>query len=111
MNALCENSKQGDRVVDAHKIFVDTGRKPWDSRKGAAASGLRLQVSLGSAEWVLKKNCLTRLKGSSTRTSLILSASAVQDRRPCPNSRKDRGTFNRSAFWPTFGSALPVTTS
>jgi len=92
-------------------IFIDSGRESWDSPKGATASGFGLHRRPWSAEWVLKKNCLKRLKASSTRTFPILSASAVQEMRPYWNSRKDPGRFIRCTFSPTSDSALLVSPS
>ena len=42
-----------------------------------------LQLQPGRAEWILKRNCLRRLNGSSMKTFPSLSASAVRDMRPC----------------------------
>src|SRR5437588_11527441 len=89
-------------------IFIDSGRESWDSPKGATASGFGLHRRPWSAEWVLKKNCLKRLKASSTRTFAILSASAVQEMRPYWNSLKDPGRFIRCTFSLTSDSTLPV---
>jgi hypothetical protein len=63
------------------KILIDTGYESWDSPKEQQM--LVLQFLPGRAEWILKRNCLTRLKRSSTKTSPIRSASTVPGGMSC----------------------------
>src|SRR5580700_5874515 len=73
----CSNDHSGIQRFSSTSI-----RESWDSAVSNMAVGLGLDFA-GRAEWIRKRNCSTYLTGSCTKTFPILSASLVQDAKPC----------------------------
>ena len=82
INALRADSTEG-ASSDSTRRFSSTPATSRGILQGATGIWAWLLVLPGRAEWILKRNCLTRLKGSSTKTFPIRSASTAQGGMSC----------------------------